>query len=147
MGFSLSGSHVIFFVASVIVASIVSGVFVAITLDVSTSLTERGDRLQTQLDTDFTLINDPENIPSSGNYYLFYIKNIGGNKLTTTNETFQIFVDGEIIAQANYYFTASSLQPTEYTTIYIAKSTIAAGSHDLRLVGPQAVEDEFNFEI
>ena len=147
MGFSLSGSHVIFFVAAVIVASIVSSVFVAISLDVSTSLTERGDRLQTQLDTDFSIINDPENIPSSGNYYLFYIKNIGGNALATSNETFQVFVDGEIIAKTNYYFSASSLQPTDYNTIYVAKSTIAAGNHVLRVVGQQAVEDEFSFEI
>ena len=53
MGFSLTGAHVIFFIAAVIVASTVSGIFIAITMNISTSLSNRGERFQDQLDTDF----------------------------------------------------------------------------------------------
>ena len=75
MGFSLTGTHVIFFIAAVIVAGMVSGVFIAVTMDVSTSLSERGKRVQEQLDTDFEIINDPDNIPQSGSDYLiFYLQ-------------------------------------------------------------------------
>ena len=147
MGFSLTGAHVIFFIAAVIVAGAVSGIFIAITMNVSTSLSDRGDRLQEQLDTDFEIINDPEFIPTSGSDYIFYLKNIGGKKLYTTNETFQIFVDGEIIIIANYNFSDESIQPSEYTRIYVDQSAISAGDHTLRVVGPLAVEDEFTFEI
>ncbi len=147
MGFSLTGAHVIFFVAAVIVAGAVSGVFIAITMDVSSSLSERGDRLQEQLDTDFEIINDPNNIPSSGGYYIFYLKNIGKRRLETSNETFQLFVDGEIIPIENYSFEDSSLPASNVTEIYVATSEISSGDRILRVVGPIAIEDEFAFKI
>ena len=146
MGFSLTGAHVIFFIAAIIVAGAVSGVFISITMNVSTSLSDRGDRLQEQLDTDFKIITDPDNIPISGSDYIFYLKNIGGKMLSTTNETFQLFIDGEIIATAKYNFSNESIQPSEYTKIYVSE-TISSGDHNLRVVGPLAVEDEFTFEI
>lgn len=147
MGFSLTGTHVIFFIASVIIASAVSGVLVAVITDVSNSLSDRGERVQEQLDTEFKIINDPDNIPTSGSDYLFYIKNIGGNELVTSNETFQLFVDGDLVAIANYNFSDSSIQPDEVTTIYVDNSEISAGDQTLRVVGPQAIEDEFTFII
>ena len=149
MGFSVTGAHVIFFVAAVIVAGAVSGVFVAITLNLSSSLSNRGDRIQEQFDTDFQIINDPNNIPLSGDSsnYIFYIKNIGGKKLATTNDTFQIFIDGQIVDNSDYNFTDDFIQPSEYTSIYIDQNLISSGYSSLRIVGPMAVEDEFNFNI
>ncbi|MCK4901932.1 MAG: hypothetical protein KAS76_01130 [Thermoplasmatales archaeon] len=147
MGFSLTGTHVIFFIASVIIASAVSGVLVAVITDVSNSLSDRGERVQEQLDTEFKIINDPDYIPTSGSDYLFYIKNIGGNEIVTSNETFQLFVDGDLVAIANYNFSDSSIQPDKVTTIYVDNSEISAGDQTLRVVGPQAIEDEFTFII
>lgn len=147
MGFSLTGAHVIFFVAAVIVAGAVSGVFIAITMDLSSSLSERGDRLQEQLDTDFEIINDPNNIPSLGGYYIFYLKNIGKESLETTNETFQLFVDGEIIPIENYSFEDNLLPSSNVTEIYVATSEISSGDRILRVVGPLAIEDDFTFNI
>jgi flagellar protein FlaG len=147
MGFSLSGTHVVFFIASVIVAGAVSGVIVAVISDVSNSLSDRGERLQEQLDTEFMIINDPDNIPTSGSDYLFYLKNIGGNALATSNETFHIFVDGDFVAITNYNFSDSSIQQDEVTTIYVNNSEISSGDHTLRVVGPQGIDDEFTFTI
>ena len=144
MGFSLTGTHVIFFIAAVIVAGMVSGVFIAVTMDVSTSLSDRGGRVKEQLDTDFAIINDPNTIPIPGSYYIFYVKNIGGVKLATTNQTFQVFLDGEMIAIANYYFENTSIPSEGVTNLYV-KTTIAAGDHMLRVVGPHAIDDEFTF--
>lgn len=144
MGFSLTGTHVIFFIAAVIAAGMVSGVFIAVTLNVSTSLSDRGDRVKESLDTDFAVINDPNTIPLQGGYYLFYMKNIGGRTLTTTNQTFQVFLDGEIISSSHYYFSNSSLVMQGVTTLFV-NATIAGGDHTLRIVGPQATEDEFMF--
>lgn len=147
MGFSLTGTHVIFFIAAVIIAGTVSGVFMAVINDVSSSLAERGDRVQEHLDTEFKIINDPDHISSSVNDYLFYLKNIGAKELTTTNQTFQLFVDGEIVVMDNYNFSDSSIQPDEVTTLYVDKSEISSGDHTLRVVGPQAIGDEFTFTI
>jgi len=147
MGFSLTGTQVIFFIASIIIASAVSGVFVAVINDVSNSFSERGERLQDQLDIDFKIINDPDNISSSGAYYLFYLKNIGGRVIATTNETFNIFIDGEIVIANNYYFSENSTEPENVCTLYISSIELSAGYHTLKIVGTQAIEDVFNFTI
>jgi archaeal flagellar protein FlaG len=147
MGFSLTGTHIIYFIASVIIASAVSGVLITITNNISTSLTETGERIQDQLDYEFKIINDPDNIPIVSSNYQFYLKNIGGKELATSTTEFNLFVDGEIIAAANYSFAASSIQVGEATTISVATSEISSGNHKLRVVGPQAVEDEFAFDI
>ncbi len=147
MGFSLTGTHVVFFIASVIVASAVSGVFIAVIDDVMTSFSERGKRIEENLDTKFKIINDPDNIPTSGNDYLFYVKNIGCRELATTNETFKLFIDGEIVVIANYNFSDNSIQPDEVNTLYIDNSEISIGDHTLRAVGPQDIVDEFTFTI
>jgi flagellar protein FlaG len=145
MGFSLTGTHVIFFVAAVIIAGMVSGVFIAVTMNITTSLSNRGDRVAEQLDTDFDIINDPNIIPLSGSYYHFYLKNIGGARLTTTNQTFQIFIDGELIGISQYYFENTPIPIEGITTLYV-NTTLASGDHTLRVVGPQAVDKEFNFK-
>ena len=145
MGFSLTGTHVIFFVAAVIIAGMVSGVFIAVTMNITTSLSNRGERVAEQLDTDFDIINDPNIIPLIGSYYHFYLKNIGGARLTTTNQTFQIFIDGELIGISQYYFENTSIPIEGITTLYV-NMTLASGDHTLRVVGPQAVDKEFNFK-
>jgi len=147
MGFSLTGTHVVFFIASVIIASAVSGVFIAVIDDVMTSFSERGKRIEENLDTKFKIINDPDNIPISGNDYLFYIKNIGCKELATTNVTFKIFIDGEIVVITNYNFSDNSIQPDEVNTLYVDDSEISIGNHILRVVGPQDIVDEFTFTI
>ncbi|HDD57071.1 MAG: hypothetical protein DRN09_01495 [Thermoplasmata archaeon] len=147
MGFSLTGTHVIFFIAAVIVAGAVSGILTAVTFNITTSLTEKCDRIQEELDTDFKIINDPDNIPNISGYYRFYLKNIGGKKLATTTDTFTIFIDGEIIEKTYYSFEDNSIQPSEITTLYISNSKISSGDHTLRVVGPQAIDDEFEFTI
>jgi len=147
LGFSLTGTHVVFFIAAVIIAGAVSGVFIAVITGVTTSFEERGNRVEEQLDTEFKIINDPDNIPTSGDSYLFYLKNIGAKKITTTNETFNIFVDGELIIVANYTFSDSSIQAGEVTTIYVVNSEISSGDHTLRIVDSQAIDDEFTFTI
>jgi flagellar protein FlaG len=144
MGFSLTGTHVIFFIAAVIVAGMVSGVFIAEIMNITSSLSDRGDRLKEQLDTDFAIINDPNTIPQVGEYYVFYLQNIGGARLTTTNQTFEVFIDGEIIGTPNYYFSDVSLSQGAVTDLYV-KTIIAIGDHTLRIVGPQAVVEEFTF--
>ncbi len=144
MGFSLTGTHVIFFIAAVIVAGMVSGVFIAVTMNVATSLSNRGDRVSEQLNTDFDIINDPNIIPMTGAYYIFYLKNIGGVRLTTSNQTFQVFIDGELIGITQYYFENSSIPIDGVTSLYV-NTTITGGDHALRIVGPQAVDKEFAF--
>jgi flagellar protein FlaG len=147
MGFSLTGTHIVFFIASVIIASAVSGVFIAVIDGVMTSFSERGKIIEENLESNFIIINDPDNIPLTGSFYNFYVKNIGSRKLATTNETFNLFIDGEIVIAANYNFSDNSIQPDEVGTMNIDNAEISSGDHTLRLVGPQDIVDEFIFTI
>ena len=147
MGFSLTGTHVVFFIASVVVASAVSGVFIGIISGVTTSLQNRGERVEENLDIEFKIINDPNNIPDDGTDYLFYLKNIGERKIPTTNDTFTLFIDGELVERDNYNFSDNSIQKEEYTILYIDISEISAGDRVIRIVGPQDIVDEMTFTI
>ena len=147
MGFSVTGSHVVFFIASVIAAGAVSGVFLAVTFNLNTSFSERGERVQEVLDTEFAVINDPNHIPLSSGDYLFYLKNLGGKQLVTTEEIFTVFINGEVVTTGNYNFSVNQIKPGEISTLYIDSSMITPGSQTLRLVGPQSIDDEFIFTI
>ncbi len=147
MGFSVTGSHVVFFIASVIAAGAVSGVFLAVTFDLNTSVSERGERAQEVLDTEFTVINDPENIPLSGGDYQFYVKNLGRSTLITSEDIFTVFIDGELVIPSNYNFSVEEIKPGEISILYIDSLIFVSGSQTLRLVGPQSISDEFIFTI
>ncbi|MDG6219050.1 MAG: hypothetical protein QCI00_06380 [Candidatus Thermoplasmatota archaeon] len=147
MGFSVTGSHVVFFIASVIAAGAVSGVFLAVTFNLNSSFTERGERAQEILDTEFAVINDPENIPLNDPSYVFYLKNLGGKQLVTTENTFTVFIDGELISSILYNFSVETIRPGEISTLYIDATVLNSGVRKLRLVGPQSIYDEFIFII
>lgn len=145
MGFSLTGAHVIFFVAAVIAAGAVSGIFIAITTNISTSLSNTGNRVAQTLDTDYAIINDPAAIPHNASTYTFYLKNIGARKLDTTNTTFTLFLDGNIIDKQFYTFQDPTLSPEDVTSLNLT-TTLTSGDHTLRLVGPLATETHFQFQ-
>ena len=147
MGSSLSGTHTIFFIVSLIVAGAISGVFMAVTTDVSVSISKKGDRLQDQLDTDFEIINDPDHIPMSGSDYQFYLKNTGDIRIITTNETFQILVDGTIISEMNYNFSKEHIYSGNVVTMYVDNSEILPGDHTMKIIDLQGDEDEFTFSV
>ena len=137
----------IFFVAAVIVAGAVSGIFIVVTTSISGSLHDNGERVVASLNTDFSVINDPANIPQSAGFYIFYVKNLGSNRLIITNNTFQVFVDGQIIPAANYTFSNTSIYPLEYTQMLIDSSKLSLGYHTMKLVGPSNKDDEFIFQL
>jgi len=147
MGFSLAGSHVVFFVASLIVAGAVSGVLIAVSLDISSDITKKGEQIQEELNTEFTIINDADAIPTQEGNYVFYLLNTGQNALVTSNQTFHLFIDGEIIATADYSFNTESTRARDVCELYITTSAVSAGDHTLRVVSPVAVDNEFIFTI
>jgi len=147
MGFDLTATTVIFFAASVIVAGAVSGIFISVSNNLDKSLSQRLDKIREQVDTEFMVINDHEDIPEENGHYLFYLKNIGDNKLITTNETFELLMDGNIVAKTSYYFSVDYIQPGEVATIYVDTGVISSGDHNLMVVGSTGIKKDFIFKI
>lgn len=104
-------SELIMFIVAVIVAGSVAGGLAYVTTDIAKGMNDRGAMLADQLRTDFSIINDPNNIPSNGNSYTFYIKNIGKNPIPFTADDVQVFIDGNMIPPANLTFTDVSGNP------------------------------------
>ncbi|GEM_PF-761434 len=147
MGFDLTAATVIFFVASLIVAGAVSGVFIGVSNKMDRSLSEKLDKMRGQIDTEFMIINDNEEIPEENGHYIFYLKNIGDSNLVTNNETFQLLVDGGILPKTSYYFSVDYIQPGQVATIYVDMGVISSGEHNLMVVGSTAIKKDFVFKI
>ncbi|RLF93868.1 flagellar protein G [Thermococci archaeon] len=147
MGFSLTSTHLIFFITAISLAGIVSGIFISVTMNISNEFSKKGQSLADEINIDFQIINDPDNIPETSGYYIFYIKNTGENKIVTDNETFQIFIDGNLISKSKYYLTPDHIYPYEVAEIHVDNSTISSGTHKLKAVGPYGISDTFIFTI
>lgn len=59
----VSVSHTMFFIASVIVAASLAGVFVSVSQDMARSIGDEAERINEQADSDFAILNDPAMVP------------------------------------------------------------------------------------
>lgn len=90
-------THMIFFIAAIIIAM---GVVTVLSADIQSMVSSSsvGSRLLSeQMRTDITIVNDPSVIPydASANHYTFYAKNTGKTELTP--EFITVLVDGFLI--------------------------------------------------
>ncbi len=147
MGADTSATHLIFFITSVIIAlSVVGALFLNIQ-SISTAATTGSRTLSEQLKTDITIINDPEMIPNSGDVYTFYVKNTGKEDLSTDYIT--VLIDGSIIPGGNLNKTIISggvvWQTGDVLSINVTVS-VEGGSHNLRVITENGIEDSFDFK-
>ena len=146
MGAGESATQMIFFITSVIIAlSVVGAIFLNVQ-SLSSAVIIGSKTLSEQLKTDITVINDPDIIPNSGGIYTFYVKNTGIQELDTKYIT--IIMDGAIIPDNDLNKTI--LEGTqEWLTGDVLKInatvSLASGSHNLRVITANGIEDTFLF--
>jgi flagellar protein FlaG len=133
-------SELIMFIVAVIVAGSVAGALAYVTNDIAHGINEHGAVVADQLRMDFAIINDPNDIPTDTNGdYMFYIKNIGKMSFPFSNDSVQVFIDGNIIPPANLTFTdvnnnaITSIDPYEVGVIHV-HTTIDTGYHRIQVV-------------
>lgn len=139
-------SEIILFIVSLLVAATVAGGLYVVTQDLADGITYRGTAIAQNLRTDFTVINDPENIPISSGAYVFYIKNTGSEAFLFTPDTVVVFVDGNLIPASNLTLRPSLLAPHDVGELRIA-TTLSAGYHKLVVVIENGKQREFIFKI
>lgn len=146
MGAGSSATQMIFFITSVIIAlSVVGAIFLNIQ-SISTSVIVAGKTLTEQLRTDITIINDPESIPNSSGNYTFYVKNTGKEELGI--QYINVLIDGSLISDNNLNKTIIGSDPMWLTgdvLIINATTSLQAGSHNLRIITENGIEDTFSF--
>jgi len=146
MGAGASATQMIFFITSVIIAlSVVGAMFLNIQ-SISSAAIVGSKTLSEQLKTDITIINDPELIPNSSSNYTFYIKNTGKEDLGI--QYINVFIDGTIVTDSNLNKTIlegdTMWLPGDVLKIN-ATTSIDPGSHKLRVITENGIEDTFSF--
>jgi len=140
MGMSTSATHIIFFIASVVIAASFVGIAATAIINISEGIEDRGDMVAKQLSADFQVINDPERV--SNNPVVLYLKNTGKVPLSTSHIT--ILIDGDSIDS----FTVSSdlWMPGDTVTLTI-NVNLSSGEHVVKIVLEDGLATTFYFEV
>jgi len=150
MGFDTSATKSIFFIAAVIVAVTLAGIFTTITYKLSEDIGLRSELVSSVLKSDIEIINDPEYVPynSDTNELLLYVKNTGKDILSTSKVS--IIIDGLVIPDSN--ITATILGDEESWTPgtvveFRINVSLSSGDHKVKVVLDNGISDEIYFRI
>lgn len=141
----VSVTHTMFFVASVIVAASLAGVFVGISNEMAKSISDEADRLDELADSEFAVLNDPAMVPYSGGVLTIYLKNLSSRMMRGQVD---VFVDGTLVTECTFTLQGAGGQwaPGTVMTVNITKA-LGQGDHNLRLVLDNGVDQELRFRI
>ncbi len=140
MGLSTSATHIIFFIASVVIAASFVGVAANAILNISNGIQDRGNMLADQLSGSFEIINDPTHM--SNNPLILYLKNTGKVPLSTAHIT--ILIDG--INEDNYTVSNDTWMPGD-TIALTVNVDLASGDHVVKVVLENGISDTFYFKV
>ncbi|WP_299266887.1 flagellar protein G [Halorientalis sp.] len=94
---SVSVSHMILFIASIVIAASVAGVFTDSISQVSQAIDDRGLSVSENIRTDIEVISDSGSAAvynETENNVTIYVKNTGSRRLRTENGGIDVLVDG-----------------------------------------------------
>ena len=99
---SVSASHLVIFIASLVVAAGVAGTLVTEIDRVSQSITEQSDGMSEQIESDIRIISDTS--PDAGGIYdnaednvTLLVKNTGSVDLTASADSIDLLIEGQFI--------------------------------------------------
>lgn len=140
-----SVTQIMFFIAAVLVAGTLAGVFIGIANSMGQTIQERGDAIGDQLQSDITIINDPVVVPYDNSILTLYVKNTGTSTLSRNGLT--ILVDGLFM---NYTATGAAPDPSwlaqKVVTLQIPV-VLLPGDHVVKVVTANGIADQMQFRL
>jgi flagellar protein FlaG len=101
----VSATHLVIFIASIVVAAGVAGTLVTQVDRVSDSITDQTEGVEDQIDTDIQIISDtgdPGSIYNSSSDELsLYVKNTGETELQIERDTIGVLIEGQFKEPSN----------------------------------------------
>ncbi|OPX58289.1 MAG: Archaebacterial flagellin [Methanomassiliicoccales archaeon PtaB.Bin215] len=141
----VSVSHTMFFIASVIVAASLAGVFVSVSQDMARSIGDEAERINEQADSDFAILNDPAMVPFADGVLTIYLKNLSSRMM---DGPIDVFLDGILCTNCTLAYEGGGAQWPPGTVLTIEAGTnMASGDHSLRVVLDNGVSQELRFRI
>jgi archaeal flagellar protein FlaG len=146
MGADTSVTHMIFFVAAIIVAGSMAGVFLTVGYNVAVSIDHSSDALSEQMNTGIRIINDPAMMPYTGNNLSVYVENTGTELITPS--TLAIMLDGIFINDSTSQIMGGGARwgPSVVLQINIVEP-LASGDHYVKIVTKSGVSDTLAFRL
>lgn len=145
---SVSITHLILFIASLLVAASVAGVLTDEVGRLSEAINEQGLDASHEVRTDIEIISDA----GSGNVYAnenvtLYIKNTGTSNLQSGPEDFDVILDGQYDAGLNTtVLDAESWEPGDVVRLRIFEPGLGPGDHRVKVI-VDGDEEVFEFRI
>lgn len=114
---SASVSHLVIFIASMMVAATVAGALVTGVDRISNSMSDRSDATSDEIRTDLTIISDAGSdavyAESGGDGTItLLVKNTGSRNLQATTAVVDVLIDGQFVPEAD--LTVTSLEGGEF---------------------------------
>ncbi len=141
-------THLIFFIAAIVIAVGVIGVVTTNVQSITASYGMGSKSLADQLKTDITIINDPAAIPFSANNYSFFVKNTGKSILDPS--MVNMFVDGNYTMNITYrVMEGGNIWSPTYVLMLnysvLKNPALSSGDHTVRIVAENGVFDTMAF--
>ena len=146
---SVSASHLILFIASMVVAASVAGVFTDTVGRLSQAISDQGLDVSENVRTDVEVISDSGSSAvynSSGNDNItLHVKNTGSQTLPAELNTIDVFVDGHYETDVTLTLLSDGTQwrPGDVVVLEISQS-LSNGDHRVKLI-VNADEEVFEF--
>ncbi len=140
MGMSTSATHIIFFIASVVLAASFVSVAALTIINISNGIEDRGDMIAKQLSEDFEIINDPTRM--TNNPVILYLKNTGKVPLSTEHIT--VLIDGLYVNNTNVSSNLWLPGDTITVTLYV---NLTAGEHVAKVILEDGLSKTFYFTV
>jgi flagellar protein FlaG len=152
---SVSVSHLIIFIAAMLVAASVAGLLTSTVEDISTAIEEQGFSTSDEIRSEITIINDPGSDvynDTAGELELF-VKNTGTTELSTGSRDIDILVNGIFIQVADTDIEVLSAGNNVWGQSDVVKMNVTvdenqdlnAGENRVKIVADGA-EDIFSWE-
>ncbi|OYT45992.1 flagellar protein G [Thermoplasmatales archaeon ex4484_6] len=144
MGMSTSSTQLVFFIAAMVIASGLVGLFAETITSMTDGVRSRGDMVYDKLLTDITIVNDPYNMGNDP--VTIYVKNTGKLSLATTVD---VLVDNGPVSSDNTTISVvggGDWDPGDLLSI-VLDINLSDGEHTIKIVVNNGVSDRFSFRI
>lgn len=150
---SVSASHLILFIASVLVAASVAGTITTTVGRLSDGVSQQGDALSQDVQTDIEIISDSGapvyDRDGNGNLTLL-VKNTGSRSLVPLASQMDVIVDGQLEQSVNVTVvdgaSPNSWQPGDVIRVDISVPSLETGDHRVQITA-NGDKEVFRFNI
>ncbi len=141
-----STTQMIFFVAAIIVAASLAGVFIGLSANMAQAVEKRAINFSDKLDTSIKVINDPAFMPYQDSNLTLYVKNTGANQILPTD--LLVMIDGKDQNSSSWTIIGGSniWGPSIVLEIHL-NIILANGDHTAKVVISNGISDSIGFRI